>query len=187
MSNGYTWEHWSLEREGTYPQCGDSVWVRDKFGIFPSVLAPCLKFRKISSRLALEWSRMELRQASGAMLGMLWGLSGHGPDSPGLTSRSSSVNDAQSQHDRHLVCLHWFPECQLYVDSGCFVAITVFFSWSFIDAKIHLELFSRGYKICLCSVSFLKCLVQQDWRSMARTKFYSDFSHSFSSLDYFSL
>lgn len=60
------------------------MWNRAKAGAFPRVLAPRLK---CSIRLALEGSRKEPRQASGAVLGrlrVLWGLSGHGTAGPGL-------------------------------------------------------------------------------------------------------
>jgi len=46
-----------------------------------------------------------------------------------------------------------------------------FFSTIIYSCKMYLEQFPQSHKIHLCSVSFLKCSVQQDQRLMERGKF----------------
>lgn len=66
----------------------------------------------------------------------------------------------------------WFSEPALCAVLWCFVATMVgFFSTIIYSCKMYLEQFPQSHKIHLCSVSFLKCSVQQDQRLMERGKF----------------
>lgn len=85
-----------------------------------------------------------------------------------------SANCAVSDHNRHLASLSDFSEPALCVVLWSFVAIMVglFFSpYNHLQLQNVSRAISQSHKIHLCSVSLLKCLVQQDQRPMERGKF----------------